>query len=78
MSSVDRARRLLDAGVARVVVGLGLIARVRAAVPGRLLLAGGGVRGPDDVVRLAEVGCDGALVATALLDGALASRTSFG
>jgi phosphoribosylformimino-5-aminoimidazole carboxamide ribotide isomerase len=46
-----------------------LIARIRAAVPDLSLLAGGGVRGQDDLVHLADCGCDGALVATALHDG---------
>jgi phosphoribosylformimino-5-aminoimidazole carboxamide ribotide isomerase len=50
---------------------LALIARVRAAVPGRPLLAGGGVRNLDDVRRLADAGCDGVLVASALHDGRL-------
>jgi phosphoribosylformimino-5-aminoimidazole carboxamide ribotide isomerase len=49
----------------------GLIARVRAAVPGVMLLAGGGIRNADDLSRLAAAGCDGALVATALHDGTL-------
>ena len=34
-----------------------------------MLLAGGGVRGEWDIERLADVGCDGALVGTALLSG---------
>lgn len=59
--------------VARVGTGAGLdlelIARVRRAAPDALLLAGGGVRGFDDVERLAAAGCDGVLVATALHDG---------
>jgi HisA/HisF family protein len=61
--------------LARVGTGRGLdldlIARVRDAVPGGTLLAGGGVRGREDLARLADAGCDGALVATALHDGAL-------
>jgi phosphoribosylformimino-5-aminoimidazole carboxamide ribotide isomerase len=72
------AARAADAGVAAVIVidlarvgtatGLDfdLIARVRAAAPGPILLAGGGVRGLGDLARLADVGCDGALVASAL------------
>jgi phosphoribosylformimino-5-aminoimidazole carboxamide ribotide isomerase len=36
-----------------------------------MLLAGGGVRGYEDLARLADAGCDGALVATALHDGRL-------
>jgi phosphoribosylformimino-5-aminoimidazole carboxamide ribotide isomerase len=54
-------------------VDLGLIARVRDAAPGVTLLAGGGVRGVEDLRHLADAGCDGALVATALLDGRIGS-----
>lgn len=50
------------------------IARVRDAVPDRTLLAGGGVRGLEDLARLAEAGCDGALVATAVHTGSLGAR----
>ena len=61
--------------LARVGTGTGidfeLIARVRGATPGLTLLAGGGVRALEDLVRLADSGCDGALVATALHDGRL-------
>jgi phosphoribosylformimino-5-aminoimidazole carboxamide ribotide isomerase len=42
---------------------------VREAVADMTLVAGGGVRGVDDLARLADTGCDGALVATALHDG---------
>jgi phosphoribosylformimino-5-aminoimidazole carboxamide ribotide isomerase len=77
------ARRAADCGVrsiiaidlARVGAGVGpdlaLLARLRAAVPDVVLLAGGGVRGADDLGRLADAGCDGALVATSLHDGRL-------
>jgi len=61
--------------LARVGTGAGLdfalIARVRQSTPGQVLLAGGGVRGYEDLARLADAGCDGALVATALHDGRL-------
>jgi phosphoribosylformimino-5-aminoimidazole carboxamide ribotide isomerase len=75
------AGRAADAGVhaiivldlARVGTGAGidtaLLARIRKSVPGLMLLAGGGVGSPADLARLADVGCDAALVATALLDG---------
>jgi len=75
------AARAGEAGVASIIVidlarvgtrgGLdaGLVARVHEAAPHAALLAGGGVRGPDDLARLDDAGCDGALVATALLDG---------
>jgi phosphoribosylformimino-5-aminoimidazole carboxamide ribotide isomerase len=52
-------------------VDVSVIAAVRKAAPQLTLLAGGGVRGIDDLARLAQAGCDGALVATALLDGRL-------
>jgi phosphoribosylformimino-5-aminoimidazole carboxamide ribotide isomerase len=62
--------------LARVGSGAGpdlrLLERLRRTVPGVTLLAGGGVRGADDLDRLADVGCDGALVGTALLSGRLA------
>ena len=50
---------------------LDLIARVRTAAPATILIAGGGVRGLDDLARLADAGCDAALVASALHDGRL-------
>jgi phosphoribosylformimino-5-aminoimidazole carboxamide ribotide isomerase len=69
------AGALIVIDLARVGMGTGidlvLIARVREAVPGLTLLAGGGVRGLEDLDRLADAGCDGALVATALHDGRL-------
>ena len=77
------AARAADSGASAVIVidlarvgtgtglDLGLIARVRTAAPRLTLLAGGGVRGLEDMARLADVGCDGALVATALHDGRL-------
>jgi phosphoribosylformimino-5-aminoimidazole carboxamide ribotide isomerase len=75
------AARARDAGAGAIIVidlarvgtsrglDLELVARVREAAPGLVLLAGGGVRGPDDLARLVDAGCDGALVATALHDG---------
>jgi len=77
------AARAADAGVAAIIVldlarvgmksgvDLEMILRVRQAAPTVTLLAGGGARGPDDLSRLADAGADGALVATALLDGSL-------
>jgi len=47
------------------------ITAMRRAVPQVALFAGGGVRSAEDVDGLARAGCDGALVATALLSGAL-------
>jgi phosphoribosylformimino-5-aminoimidazole carboxamide ribotide isomerase len=64
----------------RVGSGLGLdvtlLRVIRQSVPGVTLLAGGGVRGQDDLSRLAEAGCDGALVATALHNGAITPNPS--
>jgi phosphoribosylformimino-5-aminoimidazole carboxamide ribotide isomerase len=80
------AARALDAGAGSVIVidlarvgtgrglDLELIARVRAATPGLTLLAGGGVSGREDLVQLADAGCDGALVASALHDGRLGAN----
>ncbi|HEX5107650.1 MAG TPA: HisA/HisF-related TIM barrel protein [Vicinamibacterales bacterium] len=82
-SVTDLAARAERAGVrtmivldlARVGSGSGvdfdLFASVRDAVPGVALMAGGGVRDAGDLTRLASAGCDGALVATALLSGRL-------
>ncbi len=77
------ASRAADSGVQSIVVidlakvgagsglDLALIEGVRAATPRVTLLAGGGVRGLDDIRRLADAGCDGVLVASALHDGRL-------
>jgi phosphoribosylformimino-5-aminoimidazole carboxamide ribotide isomerase len=77
------ASRAADAGAGAVIVldlarvgtasgpDLALFTRVREAVPGVTLLSGGGVRGSEDLARLAAAGCDGALIATALHDGRL-------
>jgi len=79
------AARVADAGIralivldlARVGTGsgldIGLLSRIRAAAPGVALLAGGGIAGPDDLRSAEEAGCDGVLVASALLDGRLAA-----
>ena len=64
--------------LARVGAGRGCnldtILAVRQAAPDVTLLAGGGVRDESDLRRLGDAGCDGALVATALLSGALRPR----
>jgi phosphoribosylformimino-5-aminoimidazole carboxamide ribotide isomerase len=70
---------LIVIDLARVGAGAGvdfeMIARVRDAVPHVRLAAGGGVRGRPDLERLAAVGCDAALVATALHDGRVDAAT---
>jgi phosphoribosylformimino-5-aminoimidazole carboxamide ribotide isomerase len=53
----------------RIGLDLELLARLRSVLPGVLLAAGGGVRGSNDLARLADAGCDAALVATALHTG---------
>ena len=57
----------------RVGLDVDLLKQVRDAARGVELIAGGGVRGQDDLDRLADIGADGALVATALLDGTVRS-----
>jgi phosphoribosylformimino-5-aminoimidazole carboxamide ribotide isomerase len=85
-SPEDLAARAAAAGVsatlmldlARVGSGAGvdleLLARIRSGVSTVPLYVGGGVRDIGDVEQLRRVGCDGALVATALLDGQIAKR----
>ena len=82
-SVTEIVQRVQDAGagaiivldLARVGTGAGidleLIAAARRAAPGVTLVAGGGVRSSEDLAQLAVAGCDGVLVATALLSGAL-------
>lgn len=77
------ARRLLDAGAARLLLtdtardgtlggpNLAWLAGLRAALPGRYLVAAGGVSGLDDLRDLASEGLDGAIVGLALLTGAV-------
>ena len=79
------ASRAVDAGAGAVIVldlarvgtaagpDFELLARVHAAVPATPVFAGGGIRGFDDLARLAAAGCAGALVASALHDGALSA-----
>ena len=69
------ARSIIVLDVARVGAGggpdLDMLRRILRAGPGVPVLAGGGVRGLDDLRQLAHVGCTGALVATALHEGQL-------
>ncbi|MCA1571740.1 MAG: 1-(5-phosphoribosyl)-5-((5-phosphoribosylamino)methylideneamino)imidazole-4-carboxamide isomerase [Chloroflexi bacterium] len=77
------ARRLFDDGARRLIVtdtardgtldgpNLGLLARLRAAVPDAVLVAAGGIGSIDDLQAVADVGCDGAVVGLALLTGAI-------
>ncbi|HEX6966479.1 MAG TPA: HisA/HisF-related TIM barrel protein [Gemmatimonadaceae bacterium] len=77
-SPVTIVQRAVDAGARTVIVldlarvgtsagvDLALVAELRRACPAIELVAGGGVRDVDDLARLADAGCDAALVATAL------------
>jgi phosphoribosylformimino-5-aminoimidazole carboxamide ribotide isomerase len=69
------ARTLVVLDLARVGSSVGCdldtLRAVRRVAPDVALFAGGGVRNADDLRLLSEAGCDGALVATALLSGAL-------
>ena len=78
----------IQAGVRRMIVldlhrvgtdsGVGtepLCRQLRDQYPNLELIAGGGVRGLDDLRRLAESGCDAALVASALHDGRMKAGT---
>lgn len=64
--------------VARVGIGggpdLALLRRIRSVTHRVPVLAGGGIRGLDDLRDLANCGCAGALVATAIHEGRLAPR----
>jgi phosphoribosylformimino-5-aminoimidazole carboxamide ribotide isomerase len=69
-------RRLIVLDLAQVGVADGtgteeLCARLTAAHPGLEVIAGGGVRGPEDLHRLRDCGVETALVASALHDGRL-------
>jgi phosphoribosylformimino-5-aminoimidazole carboxamide ribotide isomerase len=79
------AARAADAGAGALIVldvarvgGGGIdvapVEALRRSLSGVALYAGGGVRGPADLTRLANAGCDGALVATALHDGVVGRR----
>lgn len=60
---------LTRVGTSRGPGTLPLLRDLRAAYPTAELIAGGGVAGPDDLVRLADAGASAALVGSALHDG---------
>lgn len=65
---------LADVGSAEGTGTLDLCSMLRADYPQCELTAGGGVRGVEDLDALAAVGCDNALVASALHDGQLTEK----
>jgi phosphoribosylformimino-5-aminoimidazole carboxamide ribotide isomerase len=76
---VRGVRRLIVLDLARVGVGSGVgtedLCRRLSALPEPLeVIAGGGIRGQDDVDRLAACGVTGVLVASALHDGRFSPR----
>jgi phosphoribosylformimino-5-aminoimidazole carboxamide ribotide isomerase len=85
-SPQDLAARAADAGVSAILmldlarvgsgsgVDLELLADIRSGVSTVPFYVGGGVRSIGDVEQLRRVGCDGALVATALLNGQITKR----
>jgi phosphoribosylformimino-5-aminoimidazole carboxamide ribotide isomerase len=83
-SPLNCAETALAAGVARIIVldiaavGVGdgvptveLCRELRRRSATLEIVSGGGIRGIDDLLSLADAGCDGALVASALHDGRL-------
>jgi phosphoribosylformimino-5-aminoimidazole carboxamide ribotide isomerase len=78
LAAISGANTVIVIDLARVGTGRGidvdLLSRIRSAVPGPSLVAGGGVRGWDDLVLVARAGCDAALVATALHTGTISAE----
>ena len=80
------AASAMDAGAAAVIVldlarvgagsgvDLELLTRIRSRIPSLPLYAGGGIRSIGDLDSLQRAGCDGTLIATALLDGQITKR----
>jgi phosphoribosylformimino-5-aminoimidazole carboxamide ribotide isomerase len=82
LSPLEIARAAFDAGIRRMIVldladvgvggGVGTLAlcrQLRSQYPDLELIAGGGVRGPEDLAQMTAAGCNAALVASALHDG---------
>jgi phosphoribosylformimino-5-aminoimidazole carboxamide ribotide isomerase len=82
----DLVARATDAGVSTVIVldlarvgsgsgvDLEMLERIRSRVPAVRVYAGGGLRSIDDIGELHRAGCDGALVASALLGGRITAH----
>jgi phosphoribosylformimino-5-aminoimidazole carboxamide ribotide isomerase len=77
LAVISGAGTLIVIDLARVGTGRGvdvdLLSRIHSAAPELNLVAGGGVRGWDDLVQVAKAGCSAALVATALHDGRISA-----
>jgi phosphoribosylformimino-5-aminoimidazole carboxamide ribotide isomerase len=85
-SPEDLAAQAADAGVSAVIVldlarvgmasglDIDLLTRIRTRVGSIQLYVGGGIRSPQDLEVVRNVGFDGALVASALLDGQISRR----
>jgi len=77
LAAISGAGTVIVIDLARVGTGrgidVGLLSRIRSATPGPRLVAGGGVRGWEDLVQVAKAGCTAALVATALHDGRISA-----
>jgi phosphoribosylformimino-5-aminoimidazole carboxamide ribotide isomerase len=84
LNPIEIAARIVESGITRMIlldladVGTGggtrtldLCRELKAKYPHLELIAGGGVRNLDDLKRIADAGCRGALVASALHDGRL-------
>jgi phosphoribosylformimino-5-aminoimidazole carboxamide ribotide isomerase len=62
---------LADVGTGQGTRTLQLCKQLKQKFRDARIIAGGGVRGPDDLRAMADAGCDAALVASALHDGRL-------
>jgi phosphoribosylformimino-5-aminoimidazole carboxamide ribotide isomerase len=62
---------LADVGTSQGTRTLDLCRQIRIATDTQTIIAGGGVRGFEDLKQMASAGCDAALVASALHDGRL-------
>ncbi len=72
LAAAAGVRTIIVLDLVRVGTGVGpspLLGPVRSALPHVSVVAGGGVRGPEDLRALATRGCSAALVATAIHDG---------
>ena len=77
LAAISGASTLIVIDLARVGTGRGvdvdLLGRIHSATRGLHLVAGGGIRGWDDLVGVAKAGCAAALVASALHDGRISA-----